>query len=192
MCFNDRTFYRSLVTWHNCRCLIHEFNQSRWCSLKSGGIWRHLIGRRFILKQFNLSCLSKELEWLRLNAPDGLPWTNGCILNARWRSNDKRYMTLLLHRWREKNLNAPFSIEWTGLDDDDGFIDWRWRDKSNGHAQFFLYKRIFFNDVNHSWMFRAIKLFRYLNPWISCFPPLLDSFPHPKSVWKWESREFVS
>ena len=32
-------------------------------------------------------------------------------------------------------------------------------------------------------MFRGIELFRNLNPWISWFLPLLDSFPHPGSAW---------
>ena len=36
--------------------------------------------------------------------------------------------------------------------------------------------------------FRMIEIFGWLNPWISCFDPLLDSIPHPESAW---NEDFV-
>ena len=70
-------------------------------------------------------------------------------------------------------------------------IDRRWRDKSNHHAQIYpIYTPILWGK-EHSRMFWAIKLFRYLNPWISSFLLLLDSFPRPKSVWKWDFIERI-
>ena len=38
----------------------------------------------------------------------------------------------------------------------------------------------------YSWLFWVSKLSWHHNPWISCFPSLLDHFMCPRSVWKWD------
>ena len=50
------------------------------------------------------------------------------------------------------------------------------------HPNLSIYMHVFQQKI-YSWMFRAIKLYKHLNPWISWFLPLLDRFLRPRSAW---------
>ena len=97
-----------------------------------------------------------------------------------------------------QNLSALSLTEWTWLNGNDlhrrvsfePLIEYE-EPNSNGHTQFYLYIRMFFGEVNHYWVFRVIELSRHLNPWISCFLPLLDQVMCPRSVWKWDFVERI-
>ena len=89
------------------------------------------------------------------------------------------------------NLSTPSLFEWIWLKRFMRVVDWRWNAKSNGYAQFCLYIPMLFDDVNHSCVFWVIELFRHLNPWISFFPHPLDSFPYPRSFWKWDFTKII-
>ena len=95
-------YFYSHVMWRNEKHSITRFHRNRRSSLKWGGTWLTLIGWWFILKYFNLSISSKELQRLRLNAPDGLWWTHGDISSVDSRSDKRNRTTLFLHARRDK------------------------------------------------------------------------------------------
>ena len=95
------------------------------------------------------------------------------------------------------HLGAPFLIRRTRLNDD------------NAHPGI-LYELLFEDEMlnltampkfglfllslqwkMYSLIFWVIELLRYLNSWISCFLPLLDSFLYPRSGWKWDFVERI-
>ena len=62
-------------------------------------------------------------------------------------------------------------------------FDWRSINRSNNHPQILLIYALFLQWKMYYWIFWSIKPLRHLNPWISCFLPLLDSFLCHMSVW---------
>ena len=69
-----------------------------------------------------------------------------------------------------QNLSAPSSIERTRLQRNDSHPNVSSKPliqdeakKSNSYAHLYLYIYMFFNDVNHSRVFRVIELLRHLN-----------------------------
>ena len=150
-----------------------------------------------ILKHFNLSHSSEDLEHLRLNAPGGLLWTRVNISRVQWRSNGRHYMTIQLHVNMRLHLDTLFWIERMRLKDNNShssvecqpFI----KDETSNPTATPKFASLYacssmenvFLDVSS---YRTIELFRYLNTWISWFISFLDTFPHPGSVW---NQDFV-
>ena len=59
------------VTSRNVTRPITRLNSDRHMSLTRGGTWHHLIRRRFDQTAFKLNRSSGELQWSRLNVPNG-------------------------------------------------------------------------------------------------------------------------
>ena len=164
--------------WWIVERLIMQFNHDHQSSLKWGGTRRILIGQQFILKCFNLS------RWYEVIMAE--------IKNAWWTLMDawRHFRHWFPIRQMRSRDNFSSRATWDSIFNQTDETSWqrftskcfiwvvdsRWRTESNGHTQFSLKIHIFFDDVNHLRVFQEIELFRYLNPWISCFPSLLDQF----------------
>ena len=87
-----------------------------------------------------------------------------------------------VHLWsNERDFNVTFASK--------PFIKaFNWRSKCQIrrlHPNFSIYTHVVWRKM-YSWMPRAKELFSHLNPWISHFLLLLDSFLHPRSSFKWD------
>ena len=185
------------MTWWNVERSIRVLNQNPRSSLKSGATRRILIGGRFVLKYFNLTHWSKDLYRLRLNTPNGLRWMHDDISDVDSQSDGRDRAMLLLHSRRGKIW--VFHLQLNGRDlmttiHIQVFHLSHWlkmksqiqRPRPNLPINTHVLRR--FKPLRGV---SSIELFRHLNPSISCFLHLLDQFPHPRSVWKWDFVEII-
>ena len=119
---------------------------------------------------------------------------HGIIMGIRRRSKGEHFTTIRVYTMTQLNLDAPL-IWRTWLNNIDStpsvsskFLIEDEEANQTTTPKFHLFIPPLFNDVEHSQMFRLIELIRHLDPWISRFLPLLNSFSHKGSVW---NQDFV-
>ena len=174
--------------WHNGKRSINakrcDLISAPHCHLseRGGGTWQHLSGRWFVL--FNGSILAVYLR--SYNGHDLKSHLR--IQNIDLRLEGEDLATLSLHTITWHDHDAPMKIRRLRFKHNDSPL---WiplqplislKRRSDAHAQFqniinslSLTRNIFLGVSNN-------RTFWHLNPWISCFPPLLDQFLRPRSV----------
>ena len=185
------------MTRHILERVIARTICNRWFSLKKGGMWRITIHHQMILKLLNLIASSKKLSMLRLKTH---PMDSHGHVYASRASNEDKTMAVMrcffftgcvtnlstLSSINEQDLIAMFHNQafhlslWSKMT----------RQIKRSHP-IVPYLTHVLRWKENSRMFRATKLFRYLNPWIYCVLLLLDSLSHSRSVWKWDFVERI-
>ena len=183
------------VTWHDEKHSIFAFNNSPWSSLIAKStrcitVWSSNHFKNIYSQSFIRGVIIYEIKHTQWTLVDMLLHVDQLMKNERQALRDTSSSCV-----RGQNLCTPSLIASMALNGDDSHpsVSSELFLKDEEANQKVTPKYSPFITLVLRWkgcsqMFWAIKLFRHINPWTSCFFLLLDLFPRWRSVCK---RDFV-